>query len=649
MFAARADGTGFDRYSPLRDNRPLLLERLHAELALLTNTPWKPVIQSLVWSAMDVRQNLTTHSGAQPIRSIRLLFDPEIDPDTRMPTAFLQVVSGISERQGLRPDSGVNFEGRYSAPELLQRASKGDPRDLFRAYAEALLPHTGEVDPPDPYWTGDTSGQFKTLFYGHDPVRALIAAAHMTANATDMYDAPAPGSVIDTVTAVTVVTSEAAKDTIEFNDPRYPAWSKPGSDENNFPLRLVLDQGKLPERLLAGEVPAVNVFGIEAQPFVVEVNSYFMYSDVWLANGGDLDGGTFVPGPFSGAQAPFTIDGEIVFDNEDFIMEALAFQLTNPFDTPVHLWATGSRFYLEFGGHLFPLGRIEPQASNKVPENYAELVANTPGLADVILGPGKTKVFYALSFKESVINDRLDKTVLSGVREYAIGSWINAQFGEDAIPIPVAAGPGDLVKLVKGDGTGEDTVVLLWRALDLMRDLGTGEAVRTDDLLVDRLRDAATGPRATLDRSLPAGNRDVAGSKAFKENTIPRRVWGDNDGYSIVRSGTIRRVHGGTVGSGSSVAAKTGEFPAWCIENKFDLTSSMNFEEKIGGGDTGLSMGEDFNNTSASGTAAPGNHPMSELFNDQAGVPSNKLFGTLLQDPWEKAGGFGSNRAGTSY
>ena len=637
----------FDNFSPLRDNRPLLLERPHVELALLSGTAWKPAVRSLIWSAMDVRQNLTTHSGARPIRSSRLIFDGEID-------SLLQVVSGIGARweSSGRPGDNFNFEGRYSAPELLQQASEGDPRDLFRAYAEALLPHTGEVDPEIPYWNATHAqyDRFKTLFYGHDPVRALIAAAHMTANATDMYD----GGERDTVTAVTVVTSEDARRSSRLNDPDdYPAWSVQGP--NGFPLRLVLDEGKLPEELLDDEVEAVNIFGIEAQPFIVEVNSYFMYSDVWWENGGDDDGGAWNPPAVQ--LAPFTIDGTIDFDNEDFIMQALAFQLTNPFDTPVHLWADGSRYYLEFGGHLFPLGRIEPQASNKVPENYGALVANAPGLADVILEPGITKVFYALSFRESHINDvRLERTDRRGLESYAIGDWINAQFGPDAIQIPVAdSGTGELVKLVEGDGTDKDKVVLLWRALDLITSAGSGsgegEAVRIDDLLVDRLRDPGTRgqSQATLDRSLPNGDTEVVDSAAYSERTAPRSEWGDNEGYSIVRSGTIRRKHGGVdVNTGSSARAERGEFPAWCIENKFD--TSMNFSEAIGGRDTVLRK-RDFDETSGvSGTATAGNFPMRRLFGDQTGVtPANRLFATQRREPWDKDGGVGINNAGTRY
>ncbi|MCH7792658.1 MAG: hypothetical protein IID31_10310, partial [Planctomycetes bacterium] len=186
------------------------------------------------------------------------------------------------------------------------------------------------------------------------------------------------------------------------------------------------------------------------------------------------------------------------------------------------------------------------------------------------------------------------------------------------------------------------------RALDLMTDPGTGLAVRTDDLLVDRLREplglSGVGAQDTLDRSLPAGNRDVAGSKAFKENTSPRSAWLDNDGYSIVRSGMIRRKRGDGTGQ-----AKTGEFPAWCIENKF--RPPMNDKDDFGGDTGALSIG-DFDKRKRGGgvgDATAGNHPMSELFNDQAGVPSKKLFGTLLQEPWEKDGSIGSNNAGTRY
>jgi hypothetical protein len=606
-------------FSPLRDNRPLFLEKLHAELAI-TNTanPGQAAFESMVWSAMDVRQLMTTISGADEIRSSRLRFDPTIDPVTKAPRSFLESVSQIGGTWNLDPANPVaNFEGRFNAVDALERASlssdRASPGGLFRAYAKALLPHAGELG----ISTDWANPQQRTLFYGHNPYLALVTAAHMTANAIDMYD----DDTRRAPSAFTLLIDENARTSIAPATIKYPYWQTPSG-------RLDLGAELLPTNVpntLTGAPEAVNIFGIEAQPFLIDASMFIMYTDTPFSSAtpGDDDGGFSRGGPPPIITPDeITIDGTIDQSNPDFITQLLVFQLTNPFSKDLELWGSDSQFYVEFADHFYPLGSIDRSLNDLVDLSSSEV-------SNVTLQAGETKVFYASTFNLDDVDNRLANVNTTRT----IAQWVDVQFDTDAVYIG-KVGKSDLPRLdlLAPGNDDQNRVLALWR---VMGDIANID----DDLMADRLRDPGGGSEgsATLDRrmeenltgtglsgALLKGTR-IVGAFGFQELDPQAGSPGDrNTGMSIVLSGSIHRPRGETI-----TAPSLGEFPAWCIERKYD-TTSLNVSNTIGGDPIALRVG-DFDDVSPLGTALAGDQTMDDMLSQQA---SNVLFGMLTQEPW---------------
>jgi hypothetical protein len=114
--------------------------------------------QLLARAYYDIRQRLTTRSGARPLR----------------PAIF----SGEAFRGGLTEDLDLQIDA-YEVLRAATRPNNPDPAPLFRAYAEALMPHAWRENSWLP--------QRATLHYGYSAELALRIVAHLTANMAAAY------------------------------------------------------------------------------------------------------------------------------------------------------------------------------------------------------------------------------------------------------------------------------------------------------------------------------------------------------------------------------------------------------------------------------------------------------------------------------
>ncbi|MFG0284671.1 MAG: hypothetical protein ACF8R7_09645, partial [Phycisphaerales bacterium JB039] len=610
-------------FSPLRDNRPLEVESW-ADL----NGDGRLDDERLALLAMDPRRRLTTLSGATHRRSTRVLYASAQDIPGAIGTIYAD-----------------EAPARVSAPAAISLATQTtapDPAPLFLAYAEALAPGAGEQNA----WT-DTA--YRTMFYGYDPIFALRAAAHMTANRIDSYDRGDPASVTpdDQPTGMTLLINRNERSVVEGDTTTFPWWSVQESVSGGgtvYPRRLDFQLDPADERLPDGSAPgAINVYGIEAQPFLTEAASFIMYTDVPYPDG-DGPGSEWIeaaaPGVGFGTVEPgqATIKGNLLKDNRDFIFQALAFQLTNPFDEELNL----EDYFIEFGGYRYNLNRVSGEP--------------------IVLGRRDSVLVYYLSEEESKVQERMERAVTSSISASAIGEWINHQFTEGG---SVIGGSGETEKAIPlerrpdvgigGSGSGgiagdvsllkgrpgdplelDNRQVLLWRTLDV-------PGGSTHDMLVDRLRDpAGEMERPTLDRRLPGGQNKI-------EDTVvgPPPGYPDDSGFSMTLFGSIRRPEDPKADPIAVMSPMPrGGVPAYCLEARFD-----NGLKSAGAGSWNLlPLAEDedkinptsLNRSDFAGATKERNaeRELASLIQDQTGRgaagSSEILVDTLKQEPWAK-------------
>lgn len=221
---------------------------------------------------LDVRQYLTTFSGARSLRSGPIIsgsegtaarlgaLDPEVDAKL-----------GVGETLDLATRNFFLGSGTPNANDVLAPLPR-DPSRLFRGYADALLPHSGregawDIDFPYPTTTTLVTGlvptgeAMATMHYGGNrgriarwgPELALRLSAHLTANAIDAWDVDVErddvrGTVaqnlpywrwngtIDrhTPTALTVLIDASKR-----NQVRFPI-NAPAQDANRFPFAALV-------------------------------------------------------------------------------------------------------------------------------------------------------------------------------------------------------------------------------------------------------------------------------------------------------------------------------------------------------------------------------------------------------------------------
>lgn len=209
---------------------------------------------------------------------------------------------------------------------------------LLDAYADVLLPFAGE----NRAWSGDAAVQ--TLAYGyHGPELALHTAAHMALNLKDTFDKDGTPSVATLIVdngSRDALNNQATQPLLTRADRPFPFWR----DAQNNPIGLDLNYEEaianvttFPHNRLADEnngdaftAPAVNVFGVEAQPFITAACSFAVYTDT------PSTGSRPRPGDDEGVEF-ITIDARVEKNNPDFLFRVVAFQLTNPFDKDIEL------------------------------------------------------------------------------------------------------------------------------------------------------------------------------------------------------------------------------------------------------------------------------------------------------------------------
>lgn len=531
----------------------------------------------------DVRQYLTPFSGARPLQSKPV----SLANAGKLSTADLATDAYEAARKSADPANPGVTTGR-------------DPSVLFKAYADALLPGTDRIANSG-YWDATHYPILRTTAFGYNPELALRTAGFLTANFTDLFDG-STGTPDNTPSAYTLLIDGNYSGTLGGNAVAFPWWSAPGSGTAR-PGRLDLGTTRLPGN--APAIPltthAINIYGIEAQPFITQVVSFCIYTDAPSFAGGDGE-----PSPGPNQFVPITIRGTPVQGgarpSSDFLGEVLVFQLTNPFDVAIPLTdrtilnnfqpvpndTQYSEFYIEFAGAFYKLVKDEVAAPQTL-----------------VLKPGETRNFYVLSNRIEDLQTNWARMVADPAVIVSVENFLDSQLalpqtpgvaytatelttaGGRVKPIRIremnptngaskayAAGVyTDLLEPAGGANVNSLKNVFLWRNLE---SLGNGSRPdRTKHMLADRLRDPGmpNTARPTLDRRRNDGaSHDIDNTLSGNEwSTIgPLPTFGDNTGYTIALWGSIRRrddFNGGN--SLTDPRPVVGGLPAYCLENKW--------------------------------------------------------------------------------
>ncbi len=508
----------------ITDADALLLASVDARRRLTTLSWARPLQSSIVgrpWVATDDESVLGHLTDEQANDLQRKAFSG--NPDGAFVPATSELRTHIDdmtifERASWNSSSADFFNGVGNGLVLVPLLE--NPKALFELYADALLPYSGV----EGSWAaggirgGASSFGAQTLHYGYRGGEfALLTGAHMALNLIDAMDFD------DVPTAATLLIDEQAFDTLDDDEGRSPDgrindwafWASiPDVGDNgvgdNVPraaigLKLDLNRDRNgdgdragenipddPEARLAnsggrsGEQPeamAVNIFGIEAQPFITEVSTMFAYHDTPLDGvsnnplgpGDDDIDDIMMPG-----EAEVTIDFSIRNGNPDFLFWVIAVQLTNPFDEPVKIGRyvgdpddpndREALYYLELNDNYFPLAGVpldcydytrqeclgNPDARNGGGPGgiggvggggASDELWSNPG---IVIGPGESKVFLIPSQPLWFIEDRLEHRLGPGPYDPSdknirqIEAILEAQFGA---PTPTSGGSDDVLRL----------------------------------------------------------------------------------------------------------------------------------------------------------------------------------------------------------
>lgn len=603
-----------NKYSPLRDTRPAEIERSGRDVAMsartlaapAANTPAGLADRALFAAIQDVRSKLTTVSGA---RQFATNWTPPLPPPTTVPPLPpLPPALSTDDQPRSIPKLLKDFEigsdelvGGTTVPLDLENAYS-----LFETYASALAPYLEDPSNLRTWPTLDAAtglrpaaNVYDTLAYGASAEVALRAAAHMTVNFIDAVDhesavGGAPDQHIPTALLMDFV--DPGNQTpptlpVELDSPSLKRLTQAaGAGVGTSPLT------KLAPAIQRASNQNLVVFGIEAQPVLVEAASFSVFCDTPERS--------VVNGSTESVGGSIDIDSRIDPSNADYLFEILAFKLNNPSGETMTL-SEGpnlSTYYFEYANRFFLL---EP----------APGAAATP----IVLSPGETKVFYCISpDSEAAAVERINNALTgaswgtpSSITGPQFRDWITKQIGTDAVHIPL--GRPDTMAQVSfptlSGGFGGSThqlvdlhgevaspltpalygqlgtprtrgVVNLWRQAIL----SPGETRTTNnplnDYLVDRLRDPR-GPGlsistigTTVAALLPVPSRaktDVPSTNSGDESG-PVANLEDNRGSTTVEYGAIRRPSDEDffVPAGAPTRARRGMFPPYAIECKSD-------------------------------------------------------------------------------
>lgn len=599
-----------DRFGPLRDNRPTDdVERLRGGWQ---GRNYQFYDQAKAALYTDIRQRLTTLSLARPLVADRIPADPDPQVNNLDVPDKSKLTLTRSNPTELDPD--VSHDTKWFVGELCKDASR-----LYKLYARALAPSSdqqGEGSLGD-QWDTTNAAQFnetRTLYYGyHGPYLALRTAAHLAVNMADAFDDDndtTKRTVLINGSQIFRTTGNLFTDSTKVRPAAYP-WKlldlddlqeNETDDNGNTKIGkwLYRAAGLLPDPNMA---EAVNVFGIEAQPFITEAASLIMYTDTPEFLGGDDDTGKPLQdgggGSGSKPRETPTINGRVLDGNPDFLFEVIAFQVHNPFHESITLsgnagsdggieTARRDLFYIQYGDKYYKLTRAYDAADG----------ARLAQEEEIVLGPGDSITFYALSENREKIAERINKITVDanyggralGYEKDRLKAWLNKQLGENAVQVaPFDRNTGALRTdefLDLQSGTPDDRrVVRLFRVEKPEEETNipingvTEDASHNDtdnDAVVDRLRDPEIGKTGStvvsLDRHGPHGTADpdkgsqVRGADRGWEPPKPPPN-GDNRGLTITLFASIRRHDDPHAGMGNTGAPRAG-LPAYCVESK---------------------------------------------------------------------------------
>lgn len=462
---------------------------------------------ALLQTQMDVRRLLTTINGARP------LYDrPEVLNITGLPSisesvqadgasivsnSWRQVGADQNVPQTVTGDGGASY-----ANSLNDRNEK--VRNLFRQYADCLMPYTDQTRFPNAWAAPGNTGynEARGLSYGGSAELAYIMAAHMALNLRDALDRevrtinipaasiggdsyPLSTDTIQDDCQPTAVSLDMTQGAINAT----PAAEYPFAQLNLDPAnnasptassRLPNDPNKIvsvaPSGSIGGE-KKLNVFGIEPQPFISQVTSMAIWTDAPPSFGGDTERSTQAAPGQQPIVEPITIDVGVDIANSDFICEVLAVQLTNPFDTDIVLESKlpngESFYYLEYAGRYYRLTPQDPDSPNGlkvIPGQIGQGGAAT-GLnrEDRVLRAGQSRVFFATypptaKDVEKRFNDmrRAFESAFPGGptgpggpggNQFKLEEFADYQFGDDHCHMPLID-PGTGFPVRNGTGAG---------------------------------------------------------------------------------------------------------------------------------------------------------------------------------------------------
>jgi hypothetical protein len=332
-------------------------------------------------------------------------------------------------------------------------------REAFRAYLDCLMPYsqwgsnpaqTNQRNGPFPNAWDPTDLTARHLAYGGNPELAYRMAAHLAVNLRDALDVDRKSTADSDPNARVLVQDDNQQSAVSLDmtpaavqdsrvrttglagpvwpsyerDREYP-WPKLNADNRFDSTDDAAAQTRLspkPEWVQSvdgrgigsssttydpsGPVKRVNIFGIEAQPFITQVTAMSLFVDTpptsLTPDADDEAAGQVVGIPGQPAPPPpnITINVErrignpIAGDpgNPDFLCVVLAFQLTNPFDTDIVLEPedpakSDTWYYVQYAGRYYRLAAQDKQQRDGLKKNAPE--------GQRVLHAGESRVFYA--------------------------------------------------------------------------------------------------------------------------------------------------------------------------------------------------------------------------------------------------------------
>lgn len=645
------------RFNPLRDNRPTDgVERFRGEWVGGSFVFYDEAKAALY---TDIRQRLTTLGGGRPIFASAVPADLSTggNPDYPDPAGLpLTDTDTDTDNDG---DIDIFRATKRPIGKLFPASTTG--QELFELYAAALSPYSDIQQHWDP--AAGFFDEFRTLYYGnHGPYLALQTAGFLAVNMLDAYDE----ADIHTKRTILFNGSDAFRSANNLGanytgdrTPEYP-WKlldlDPDAPNTQYP--------KLWDGTNIADMPeAVNVFGIEAQPFITEAASFIMYTDT--PNGAPIQGDEDFPQDDNGDGNIDNLDGSFNFrpsingnpdaSNPDCLFEVIAFQIHNPFDESITLkpaTATGAdadQFYIQYGGKYYKISEFDFQG-------------NTETQSQINLGPRQSKTFYILSANSNRILSRIINADFNGIQDpQTVDKWLDIQLGQEAIRITEFDPMTGLPSFPASDFTSphsatdaENQVIKLWRIEKPEFDLANGgfgisgvdettaNAIE-NDTLVDRMRDSSTtGP--TLNREL-APSPDQFGEipDADSGQEPPDTPTSEhNRGLTITRWGKLSRRDDPQAAAGT---VPQGGLPAYCLEAKDQSNAASSNQVGEDGSLEPLRV-IDFTVGDAGALTLP-----AALLKQATGATPIQLVETIDEDPQDKSTGtaIGSNLAGIPF